>query len=119
MLLWILHGVTALLTGPPAVGESTVDRLKGLVASTWLATSTATRIRTRAMDGVIASREGAISRREKRSSWNAAVLLTADCLAELPVRWWRDNLRRVCSSPIRDTPLGSPFGVTGDEERRQ
>jgi hypothetical protein len=62
------------------------------------------------MDGVIASRVGALSRRERRSSWNAAVSLTADYLAEL--RWWRDSLHRISSSPIRDTPLGSPFDST-------
>ena len=81
----ILHGITSLLSGPPSVGVLAVARLKGRVASTWLATGPATRIRTRAMDSVIASRAGALSRRERRSSWNAAVLLTADCIAEL--RW--------------------------------
>jgi hypothetical protein len=37
------------------------------------------------MDSVIASRAATLSRRERRFSWNAAVLLTADCIAEL--RW--------------------------------
>ena len=106
----ILHGATALLTGPPSVGVRAVARFKGLVASTWLATGPATRVRTRAMDSVIASRAGALSRRERRSSWNAAVLLTDICLAEL--RWWRDNLLRINGRPIRDTPLGSPFDST-------
>ena len=110
----ILHGITALLTGPPSVGVRAVARLKGLVASTWLATGAATRVRTRAMDGVIASRTGALSRRERRSSWNAAVLLTVDCLAEL--RWWRDNLRRISGCPIRDTPLGAPFDSTTESD---
>ena len=85
----ILHGVVALLTGPPSVGVRTVARLKGLLASTWVATGSATRVRTRAMDGVIASRAGALSRRERRSSWNAAVFLSADCLAEL--QWLRQS----------------------------
>ena len=93
---------------------SAVARFKGLVASTWLATGPATRVRTRAMDGVIASRAGALSRRERRSSWNAAVLLTDICLAEL--RWWRDNLLRVNGRPIRDTPLGSPFDSTMESD---
>jgi hypothetical protein len=110
----IMHGVTTLLTGPPSVGVRSVARLKGLVASTWLATGSATRIRTRAMDGVIASRAGALSRRERRSSWNAAVFLTADCLSEL--RWWQSNLHRISGCPIRDTPLGSPFDSTTESD---
>ena len=110
----ILHGISTLLTGPPSVGIRTAARLKGLVASTWLATGPATRVRTRAMDSVIASRAGALTRRERRSSWNAAVLLTADCLAAL--RWWRDNLLRISGQPIRDTPLGSPFDSTTESD---
>ena len=110
----ILHGVSTLLTGPPSAGVRSVARLKGLIASTWLATGSATRVRTRAMDAVIISRAGALSRRERRSSWNAAVLLTEDCIAEL--RWWEENLRRISSQPIRDTPLGSPFDSTTESD---
>jgi hypothetical protein len=110
----ILHGVSTLLTGPPSVGVRSVARLKGLIASTWLATGSATRVRTRAMDAVITSRAGALSRRERRSSWNAVVLLTEDCVAEL--RWWQENLRRISSQPIRDTPLGSPFDSTTESD---
>jgi hypothetical protein len=43
-----------------------------------------------------------------------AVLLTAYCLAEL--RWWKDNLHRIRGSPIRDTPLGSPFDSTTESD---
>jgi hypothetical protein len=110
----ILHGVTALLTGPPSVGVRSVARLKGLVASTWLSTGSATRVRTRAMDSVIATRAGALARRERRNSWNAAVLLTAGCRAEL--LWWRANLHRISGCPIRDTPLGSPFDSTTESD---
>ena len=110
----ILHGISTLLTGPPSVGVRVVARIKGLLASTWLATGAATRVRTRAMDCVIISRAGALSRRERRASWNAAVALTADCIAEL--RWWGDNLHRILSSPIRDTPLGSPFDSTTESD---
>jgi hypothetical protein len=46
------------------VGVRTVARLKGPVASTRLATGSATRIRTLATDSVIATRAGALSRRE-------------------------------------------------------
>ena len=43
-----------------------------------------------------------------------AVSLTVDCLAEL--RWWRDNLHRILSSPIRVTSLGSPFESTAESD---
>ena len=52
----ILSAAQALLMGPPRVGVRTIARLKGLVSSTWLATGSATLIRTREMDTVIASR---------------------------------------------------------------
>jgi hypothetical protein len=73
----ILSSFTALLTGNPSRGATVraVARLKGLVASTWLATGPATSVRKRAMDGVIASRAGALSRRERLASWNAQVTL--------------------------------------------
>jgi hypothetical protein len=73
----ILSSFTALLTGNPPRGATVraVARLKGLVASTWLATGPATSVRKRAMDGVIASRAGALSRRERLASWNAQVTL--------------------------------------------
>jgi hypothetical protein len=83
----ILPGFTALLTGPHFAGVAVraVARLKGLMASTWLATGPASRVRIFAMDGVIASRAGAsaLSRREKRTSWKARVTLSAECFAEL------------------------------------
>ena len=110
----ILHRITALLTGPPSVGVRTIAQLKGLVASTWLSTGSATRIRTRAMDSVIASRAGALSRRDRRASWNAAVTLSAECLAEL--RWWQEHLPRMGFQPIRDTPLGRPFDSTTESD---
>ena len=110
----ILHGISTLLTGPPSVGVRVVARMKGLLASTWLVTGAATRVRTRTMDCVIISRAGALSSRERRASWNAAVALTADCMAEL--RWWGDNLHRILSSLIRDTPLGSPFDSTKESD---
>jgi hypothetical protein len=87
-----------------------VALLKGLVASTWLATGPATRVRTRAMDGVIASRAGALSRQERLASWNAQVTLSAECVTEL--QWWADNLPHIGSCPIGDVPLGHPFGST-------
>jgi hypothetical protein len=65
----ILSSIATLLTGSPSRGVAVraVARLKGLVASTWLATGPATRVHTRAIDGVIASRAGTLSRREKRA----------------------------------------------------
>ena len=108
----ILHGITALLSGSPSTGVAVraVARLKGLVASTWVATGPATRVRTRAMDGVIASRAGALNRRQRRASWNALVTLSSECITEL--RWWAANLHRISARPIRETPLGHPFDST-------
>ena len=38
------------------------------------------------------------------------VSLSGECITEL--RWWASNLRRICSLPIRDVPLGRPFDST-------
>ena len=110
----ILHGITTVLSGPPTVGVRTVARLKGLIASTWVSTGSATRIRTRAMDEVILSRASSATRRARRASWNSAVTLTADCLAEMA--WWLANLGRISVSPIRDSPLGAPFDSTTESD---
>ena len=105
----ILSGLTALTTGGPSVGVRSLARTKGLIASTWVATGVATRVRTREMDRVIASRAHAAgsSRRERRASWAGVVTLTTACLEEL--RWWIANLRRVNGCPIRSTPLAGRF----------
>ena len=104
----ILHGITALLTGPPSVGVRTVARVKGLIVSTWVSTGVATRLRTREMDRVIESRPytGA-GRHARRAAWNAGVVLTSAAVAEL--RWWLDNLARINGCPIRPLPLGGTF----------
>jgi hypothetical protein len=70
----------ALITGPPLVGVRDVARVKGLLASTWVATGIATRIRTLEMDRVIASRPtpAGESRRERRAAW-AALVRTCRC----------------------------------------
>ena len=108
----ILSAAQTLLTGPPRVGVRTIARLKGLVSSTWLATGSATRIRTREMDTVIASRpapkrqtRGAI-----RATWKADVVLTLACLSE--ISWWITHLRSICSAPIRPRPWDSRFDST-------
>ena len=105
----ILSGLSALVTGPPRVGVRQLARIKGLVASTWVATGVATRVRTREMDRVISSRpsEAGLSRRARRAGWDSLVTLSADCLAELS--WWLANLSRVNGSPIRSTPLSGRF----------
>jgi hypothetical protein len=108
-LTQIRVGLTALVTGPPRVGVRDVAHVKGLIASTWVATGVATRIRTLEMDGVIASRPppAGESRRERRAAWAALVTLTADCLAELV--WWIDNIDSINGCPIRSTPLSGRF----------
>ena len=73
----IRGSITALVTGPPRAGVRDVMLLKGLIASTWIATGPATRIRTRALDKVIASLADSASRRARRASWGAEVLLSA------------------------------------------
>ena len=108
-LTQIRVGLTALVTGPPRVGVRDVARIKGLLASTWVATGIATRICTLEMDRVIASRPppAGESRRERRAAWAAVVTLTADCLAELG--WWLDNIDSINGCPIRSTPLAGRF----------
>ena len=103
------EGLTALITGPARVGVRSVARVKGLLTSTWVATGVATRIRTREMDRVIASRPSPSgpSRRERRAAWGALVTLSAECLAELT--WWTANLDRVNGCPIRSAPLAGRF----------
>ena len=105
----ILSGVTGLMSGPPCVGVRCVARVKGLIASTWVATGEATRVRTREMDRVIESRAAARdgSRRERRAAWCGMVSLTGECLAELD--WWLHNLQRINGRPIRFDPLGGRF----------
>jgi hypothetical protein len=102
----IRAGLTSLITGPPRVGVRDVARVKGLLASTWVATGIATRIHTLEMDRVIASRPppAGESRHERRAAWAALVTLTADCLAELG--WWLDSIN---GCPIRSTPLAGRF----------
>ena len=108
----ILSAAQALLTGPPRVGVRVVARLKGLISSTWLATGSAIRIRTREMDAVIASRpapkrqtRGAI-----RATWKASVDLTLSCLSE--IAWWITHLRSISSAPIRPRPWDTRFDST-------
>ena len=105
----ILAGIESLMTGPPSVGVRTVAKVKGLLTSTWVSTGPATRVRTRELDRVIASREQSrgASRRERRAAWSGVVILTADCLAELA--WWARNLGRINGSPIRVRPLEGHF----------
>jgi hypothetical protein len=106
----LLHGITALLTGPPSVGVRSIARVKGLITSTWVATGSATRIRTRAMDAVIESRAKAragASRRERRETWSSAVQISDDCRVEL--QWWLDNLDRINGQDIRPLPLAGIF----------
>ena len=105
----ILSGISALLAGPPTVGVRSVSQIKGLIAATWVSTGVATRVRTREMDRVIASRPWrlATSRRERRLSWNAPVTLTGACIAEL--KWWLANLVRINGCPIRASPLAGRF----------
>ena len=67
-------------------------------------------MRTRAMHGVIASRAGALSRRERRCSRPPHGGLPGGGPR------WGDNLSRVSRSPIRDTPLGSPFDSTTESD---
>ena len=106
----MLHGISALLTGPPRAGVRAVARVKGLITSSRIATGSATRISTRAMDTVIMSRPDArapgLTRRARRRVWDAAVLLTDACREELA--WWADNLRRMGTRPIRETPSALP-----------
>ena len=75
-----------------------------------LLVESATRIRTWAMDTVIMSRPDArapgLTRRARRRVWDAAVLLTDACREELA--WWADNLRRMGTRPIRETPSALP-----------
>jgi hypothetical protein len=109
-LTLIRAGLTALVTGPSRVGVRDVASIKGLLASTWVATGIATRIRTREMDRVIASRPppAGESRRERRAAWAALVTLTTDCLAELG--WWLDNIDSINDGcPIWSTPLAGRF----------
>ena len=110
----IRAGITALLTGPPRVGVRSVARLKGLIVSTWIATGPATRVRTRALDEVIASRAVTAGRRARRASWGAEVLLSTACLAELG--WWQSNLDRLTSRPIQESPLGALFDSTTESD---
>jgi hypothetical protein len=108
----ILCSIATLLTGSPSRGVAVraVALLKGLVASTRLTTGPATRVHTRAIDGVIASRAGTLSLREKRASWNAQVTLSAECVTEQ--QWWADDLPCIGSRPIGDAPVGRPFDST-------
>jgi len=108
----ILDAAQALLTGPPRVGVRTIARLKGLVSSTWLATGSASRIRTREMDIVINSRPAPKrqTRGAMRATWKANVVLTIACLSE--IAWWVTHLRSICSAPIRPRPWDVRFDST-------
>jgi hypothetical protein len=105
----ILAGLTTLVTGPPRVVVRDVARVKGLLASTWVATGVATCICTREMDRVIASRPppAGESLRERRAAWAALVTLTPDCLAELV--WWLDNIHSINGCLILSTPFADRF----------
>jgi hypothetical protein len=100
----ILAGLTALagLVSGRRVGVRDVARVKGLIASTWAATGVATRICTREMDRVIASRPppAGESRREHRAAWAALVIPAADCLRLTELVWWIDNIDRINGCPI-------------------
>ena len=99
----ILSGLTALTTGGPSVGVRSLARTKGLIASTWVATGVATRVRTREMDRVIASRAHAAgsSRRERRASWAGVVTL-------LPPHAWKSFAG---GSPICGVSTAAPSAL--------
>ena len=108
----ILDAAVALATGPIEVPVRVVARFKGLLASTWLSTGIATRVRTRALAAVIDSRPPARSgsARDVRRAWNADVIITPDAREE--VRWWMWFLPRYNGAPIRPLPFDA--SVDGD-----
>lgn len=87
-----------LLGAGPACRARALARLRGLVASTWVSTGSASRLRVRAMTAVIESRP----LRTRRGSWGQLVRLSDECVAE--IRWWIANLVRVGRSPISPRP---------------
>jgi hypothetical protein len=82
------------------------------VASTCLATGLATLVCTSAMDGIIASRAGALTRHRqgKRTNWNSLMTSSVECITDL--QRWESNLYRISSRPIWDVLLGRPFDST-------
>jgi hypothetical protein len=108
----ILDAAEALATGPVEVPVRLVARFKGLLASTWLSTGIATRVRTRALAAVVDSRPAALSgsARAVRRAWNVAVLISPTAREE--ARWWIWFLPRYNGAPIRPRPFDS--SVDGD-----
>jgi hypothetical protein len=88
-----------LLRGGLSAQCRALARFKGLVVATWVSSGAACRLRTRAMAEVIESRPD----KRCRSSWNAAVCLSTECLAE--IQWWVANLVHVGVSPIQPRPM--------------
>ena len=106
----IVTKAEALMRGPRSVPARQLASFKGLVASTWVATGSPTRIRTRAMDTVIGTRPSGSSRAELRRSFAAAVILTTAALDE--ITWWMANIRRISGQPIQPRPLQGPLDST-------
>ena len=67
-----------------------VARVKGLLASTWLALGAHSRIRTRSLDRVIASRLRVAENPADRKTWRRAVTISKDASAELD--WFQKYL---------------------------
>ena len=109
MIARILSQATALVTGFARIPVRTLAWFKGCISSTWVSTGVSTRLRTRYMDHVIASRPAPTSRGRfaLRRSWGAYVTLTPECLDE--ARWWLANLSRISGQPIRPRPLDGRF----------
>ena len=106
----IVTKAEALMRGPRSVPARQLASFKGLVASTWVATGSPTRIRTRAMDTAIGTRPSGSSRAELRRSFAAAVILTTAALDE--ITWWMANIRRISGQPIQPRPLQGPLDST-------
>lgn len=95
----IRETLSRLHSGARSVPVRAVARAKGLLSSTWLATGTATRVRTRELDRVIESRPKTCWARSPRTSWRGTVTLSTECLDELD--WWLSHLDHINGSSIR------------------
>ena len=94
----------SLLQGSSSITARMLASFKGLVGSTWVATGTPTRIRTRAMDAVVGKYMVPCgSARDKRRAYDTIVELSAEARKE--VAWWATNIRRISGQPILPRPL--------------
>ena len=89
----------------PSVPANAVARVKGLVASTWLALGANARIRTRSLDKVIESRLDEGDKPTDRRTWKKKVKISAKAKAEL--EWLEKYLPPLGEQgrPFRENPV--------------